>query len=182
MLDNLCEYVAPRPQASEIDPDLVDDVTGDCMPENLFDGISRLIVRLKERPLPDVPTQKSSPLLPPGNLSGESEDSEDDRSAVRYAYNQSPEADVSGTPQPLPRPPASELSDKITSGSPCDEKSFPNYEKLCFFTIKQYVRISVVCDATFAVYQKPSNDGEDTQFIVLSTSVEQGYRFDKYIK
>ncbi|XP_077546969.1 uncharacterized protein LOC144159390 isoform X2 [Haemaphysalis longicornis] len=129
VLDNLCEYVAPRPEASEVDPDLVDNATGDCMPENLFDGISRLIVRLKESPLPEVPTQESSPLLPSGNLSDESEDSEDDQSAVRYAYNlQSPEADVSGTPQPLPRPPASEFSGKITPGSPFDEESFPSYE------------------------------------------------------
>ncbi|KAL1441120.1 hypothetical protein MTO96_008861 [Rhipicephalus appendiculatus] len=96
VLDSLCEYVSKEDNASKSGPvaDVRDDDASDDddggMPEDVFDGISKLVARLKRRKLPEPSGEEGVPLLPtsrssPAVVSEDSnEDDDGDQSAVCF--------------------------------------------------------------------------------------------------
>ncbi|XP_050031033.1 uncharacterized protein [Dermacentor andersoni] len=94
VLDSLCEYVFKEANASKLWPDAddSDDASDDGMPEDVFDGISRFITRLKKRKLPKA-LGEDVPLLPASEPAGDPEHSDDDdQLVVCYNHDASPDA------------------------------------------------------------------------------------------
>ncbi|XP_049513266.1 uncharacterized protein LOC119465971 isoform X2 [Dermacentor silvarum] len=95
VLDSLCEYVFKEANASKLGPgaDVSDDALDDGMPDDVFDGISRLITRLKKRKLPKASGEEDAPLLPASEPAVELECSDDDvdQRVVCYNHDASPE-------------------------------------------------------------------------------------------
>ncbi|KAH8030032.1 hypothetical protein HPB51_006464 [Rhipicephalus microplus] len=98
VLDNLCEYVSKEASASKSGPgaDARDDDTDDGMPDDVFDGISKLVARLKRRKLPEASGEEGIPLLPTSKSSlalvSESSNEDGDLSAVRFDEDTSVDA------------------------------------------------------------------------------------------
>ncbi|KAK8757208.1 hypothetical protein V5799_000091 [Amblyomma americanum] len=123
VLDSLCEYVGKEGSESKPGPETgcSDDVLDSGMPENVFDGISRLIVRLKERKLREG-SEEDVPLLPAPKSNARSEDSEvvahDSDTALPDGEDFVPE-----TVSPTPASP-----DDIASGAASLEDTFVSPE------------------------------------------------------
>lgn len=101
VLDSLSEYVFREATASKSEPgaNVCDDEASDDdgMPENLFDGISKLAARLKKRKFAKFAREEDVPLLPASRSStagpeGSSEDDEGDQSFVCYNDDASPDS------------------------------------------------------------------------------------------
>lgn len=113
VLDSLREYVDKEASASKArwETDSSDDALDSGMPENVFDGISRLIVRLKKRKL-HKGSGEDAPLLPASKRIGRSEDSEtvacDSDNALLDGEDVVPETVPSTSPTPT--------SNEIASG------------------------------------------------------------------
>ncbi|XP_070396210.1 uncharacterized protein [Dermacentor albipictus] len=132
VLDSLCEYVFKEANASKLGPgaDVSDDASDGGMPEDVFDGISRFITRLKKRKLPEA-LGEDIPLLPASESAGDPERSDDDDElVVCYNHDASPEAadDVPGIvpERPLRHP---EFPSVIGSGAASGEDVFTGPER-----------------------------------------------------
>ncbi|XP_075729374.1 uncharacterized protein LOC119165608 isoform X5 [Rhipicephalus microplus] len=116
VLDNLCEYVSKEARASKSTPgaDARDDDTDDGMPDDVFDGISKLVARLKRRKLPEASGEEGIPLLLTSKSSlavvSESSNEDDDLSAVCFDEETSVDA-TDDAPQPT-----SEGSNEVDDG------------------------------------------------------------------
>ncbi|KAH6921419.1 hypothetical protein HPB50_000025 [Hyalomma asiaticum] len=101
VLDSLSEYVFREATASKSEPgaDVCDDEASDDggMPENLFDGISKLAARLKKRKFAKFAREEDVPLLPASRSSaaGPEDSSEDDEGGQSViCYNDDDDASL----------------------------------------------------------------------------------------